>query len=414
MGQYRESRRLTQATGGREMADRCHCWGRAGVGAGLLLGLAVMGGCNSWWHLNTAPHIERHIRATSDQVPMMALKAIVFYPARDYLVFDWLWRVLFGDEAWNAGDDGVADGSFYTNRSPGELEPSAVARGACTMPPPQPPVAVKQVKAFGRTPGFVGTDALGRTFLFKLDHPDYPELGSSSSVIGSRILWALGYQVAPVFVARIEGTGDERFDGKRATASLYLDDVKGHFRFDWFRYRREVRGLRMACAWINDTDRIGTNTLVVERAGRARYVLVDFNSCLGSWNGQPKEPWRGFRHEWDIGEFVVGLFTFGLVHAPYDPDQAIVSLAVGRFDDRFDPLRWRSQLPNSAFDRMTERDLHWIAEKIAGLQREHVAAMVAAANLSDPADAEYLVQTLMQRRARILQAVGIAGEGADQ
>lgn len=377
---------------------------------GLLLGVAA--GCGPSRHVNTVPVVEGHIRATSDQVPMMALKAIVFYPARDYLTLDWLWRLLFGDEAWNAQGDGVADGSFYTNRPPGEMAPQAVAAGPCTMPPPQPPIRVQWVKARGATPGFVGTDAAGRGFLFKLDEPDYPELGSSAAVIGSRILWALGYDVPPVFVVRIEGTGDERFDGRRATASLLLDGARGHFRFDWLRYRREVRGLRMACAWINDTDRIGANTLVIEAAGRARYVLIDFNSCLGSWNGRPKEPWRGHRHEWDLGEFVVGLLTAGLVHAPYDPGQPIVSPAVGRFDARFDPMRWRAQLPNSAFDRMTERDLRWIADKIAGLRREHLAAIVAAGKLSDPPDAEYLLETLMQRRAAILQAAGITCQDA--
>ncbi|HUU83911.1 MAG TPA: hypothetical protein VM243_10450 [Phycisphaerae bacterium] len=359
-------------------------------------------------YTNTAPVIDHHVRTTSDGVPVMALKAIIFYPARDYLTLDWLWRALFGDEAWNAPVDGLPDGCFVTNRPPSDLTPTAVARGPCTMPPPRPPILVKRVKARGRTPGFIGTDAAGRTFLFKLDHPDFPELGSSAAVIGSRLLWALGYNVPPVFVVRIEGTADERFDGRRATASLFLDHARGHFRFDWFRYRREVRALRIASAWINDTDRIGTNTLVTEDDGPARYFLIDFNSCLGSWNGRPKAPWRGHRHEWDLAEFLIGLLTAGLVHAPCDPDQPVVSPAVGRFDARFDPLRWRSQLPNTAFDRMTDRDMRWIAGKIAGLRREHLAAIVAQAGLSDPADAKYLVEMLMRRRAAILQAAGIA------
>jgi hypothetical protein len=378
----------------------------------LLLAVAQLsGGCRTLGYTNTAPFIEDHVRATSDDVPMMALKAIIFYPARDYLTLDWLWRLVFGGEAWNAAGDGVADGSFYTNRLPQELTPAAVARGPCAMTPPQPPFAVKQVRAGRGTQGFVGTDALGRAFLFKPDHPDYPELGSSAAVIGSRALWTLGYRVPAVFVVRIEGTGDDRFDGRRASASLFVDDAIGRFRFDWFRYRREVRGLRMACAWINDTDRIGTNTLVTDRAGRAQYVLIDFNSSLGSWNGLPKEPWRGHRHEWDLGEFVLGVLTFGLVHAPYDPHQPIISPGVGRFDGDLDPLRWRSQLPNTAFDRMTPGDLRWIAEKIARLGRPQVTAIVAEAKLSDPADAEHLIHALMERRGQILRAAGLTEQG---
>ncbi len=366
----------------------------------------LAGGCAGFRCANTVPFIDRHVRATDEGVPAVAFKAVVLYPARDWLTFDWLWRVLFGDEAWNAEGAGVPDGSFYTNRTRDELTPEAVARGPRTGPPPQPPITVTEVKRGGGSAGFIGADAQGRTFLFKLDHPDYPELGSSAAVIGSRILWALGYNVPPVHVARIEGTGDPRFDGRRATASLYIVGARGHLKFDWFRYRREVRALRLACAWISDTDRMGTNTLVVADDGPARYVLIDFNSCLGSWNGKPKAPWRGHRHEWDIGEFVMRLLTLGLVHAPYDPEQPIVSPAVGRFDARLDPPRWRSQVPDTAFDRVTASDLRWITCKIEELDRDRVAAIVAEAELTDPNDASYLLQTLMQRREAILAAAG--------
>ncbi|MHC4064501.1 MAG: hypothetical protein ACYSUI_08370 [Planctomycetota bacterium] len=374
----------------------------------------LIAGCIGLRHVNTVPYVEEHVRAADETVSLLVLKTIIFYPARDVLTLDWLGRLLRGDEAWNAAGCGVADSSFYTNRDPADLTPRAMARGPCTMPPPQPPLSVVELSPSGRTPGFVATDALGRTFRFKVDHPDYPELGSSAAVIGSRICWALGYNVPPVFLVRIDGTGDPRFDGRRAVATLYLDGVIGHFKFDWFRYRREVRGLRMASAWINDTDRVGTNTLVVQENGRARYVLIDFNSCLGSWNGRPKEPWRGHRHVWSLGEFLVGLVTLGLVHAPYDPNQPVVSPAVGRFDARFELLAWRSQLPNTAFDHMTVADLRWIAGKIAGLRGEHLEAIVAEARLTDPADARYLVETLLKRRAAILAVAGVSTPEADR
>jgi hypothetical protein len=362
----------------------------------------LSGGCAGLQHTNTAPYVERHIRATDEQVPSLVFKTVILYPARDYLTLDWLWRLLFKDEAWNAEGGGVGDGSFYTNRTPEELTPAAVARGPCVGPPPKAPMSVTKVKSGGGSSGFVGVDALGRTFLFKLDRPDFPELGSSAAVIGSRMLWALGYNVPAVYVTRIEGTGDSRFDGRRASASLYLDNAKGHFKFDWFRYRREVRALRMVCAWVNDTDRVGTNTLVLADDNRAAYVLIDFNSCLGSWNGRPKEPWRGHRYAGDAGHFILGVLTLGLVRAPYDPNQPIVSPAVGRFDAWLEPLRWRSQLPNTAFDRMTESDRRWITDKIRCLEREHIAAIAAEGQLTDPGDAEYLVDTLMERRAKIL------------
>ncbi|MCP4249192.1 MAG: hypothetical protein GY778_19280 [bacterium] len=379
------------------------------MGLAVVIGLWTVAGCADLRRGNTVAFGGAHVRASDDSIPILALKTIVFYPARDLLTLDWLRRRVSGDEAWNAVGDGVADTSFFTNRAPTDRTPAAVARGPCTMPPPQPPFEGLVVNAANKTPGFTATDALGRSFRFKLDRIEYPELSTSAEIIGSRIFWALGYNVAPVFLVEIRGTGDARFDGRRAVAALYLNHVQGYFKFDWHRYRREVRGLRSACAWVNDTDRIGSNTLVRYADGRATHTLIDFNSSLGSWNGRPKEPWRGFRHEWNLAEFLAGVLSFGLVHAPYDPQQPIFSRAVGRFDARFDPLAWRGQLPNTAFDHLTAADARWAADRIAQLDRPHLTAIVAEARLTDPADADYLVETLMKRRQAVLRAAGMTG-----
>ena len=343
------------------------------------------------------------MRASHNRVGRSYFKSSILVPARDILTLDPLWRAIFGDEAWNADGAGVADSSFFTNRSAADLTPERVARGACGESPPQPPFAIQKVKTRGATAGFIGTDAGGRTFLFKLDHPDYPELGTSTAIIGSRILWALGYNVPPVHLVQIEGTGDRRFAGQRATATLFLDNVRGHFNFDWFRYRREMRGLRLASAWINDVDRVGTNTLVVVADGHATLHLIDFNSCLGSWQGLPKEPWRGWRHQGQFWWWLAQIGTFGLARPEPDPHQPVISPAVGRFTaEHFDPLRWRSQWYNSAFERMSPADARWMAAKISTLGRAHIQAIVAAANLSNPADAEYLVNALLDRQQTIL------------
>jgi hypothetical protein len=364
--------------------------------ASLASGVVALGltGCAQFRYQNTAAYIERGIRASHNRVETVMFKASILVPARDILTLDPLWRALFGSPAWNAVDGEVPDSSFYTNRTPGVLTPARVARGPCTMPPPQPPFKIKRARTCGGgRSGFIGTDARGRTFLFKLDHPHYPELGSTAAIVGSRILWALGYNVPPTFLVQIEGTGDARFEGKRATAALFLDHVIGHFHFDWFRHRRELRGLRLASAWINDADRIGSNTLVVEQDGRATYYLIDFNSCLGSWQGRPKEPWRGYRYAWDL-----------LVPDP-DPPPPILSPGLGRFSGDFDPMRWRPQAPNNAFNHMTPADAVWILGRIERLERPHLEAVVAEARLGNPKDAEVLVNTLTHRRKAVLSLV---------
>lgn len=353
--------------------------------------LGPLTACAPLHYQNSAAFIEHDIRARQDEIETVMFKAFVLVPARDILTLDPLRRALRPVEAWNADGPGVPDSSFYTNRTPEDLTPERVAIGPCTMSPPQPPYRIKKLRMHGgRRLGFIGTDALDRTFLFKLDHPRYPELGTTASIVGSRILWALGYNVPPVFLVTVAGTGDERFDGRRASAALFLDDVRGHFHFDWFRHRRELRGLRLASAWINDTDRIGSNTLVAVRDGRATYYQIDFNSCLGSWQGRPKDPWRGHRHAWDP------------LPLPPNPPPPILSPALGRLAADFKPLRWRPQAPNNAFNHMTPADAAWMIDKIRQLDREHIEAIVGEARLSDPDDARTLIDVLMERRQRIL------------
>ena len=51
---------------------------------------------------------------------------------------------------------------------------------------------------------------------------------------------------------------------------------------------------------------------------------------------------------------------------------------------------------------MDAEDLRWIARKIDRLGRDHLAAIVAEARLTDPSDADYLVNALLERREAIL------------
>lgn len=332
----------------------------------------------------------------------LQFKAAVLYPARDILLLDPLWRVLFGSPARNTDRaGGVAPGSFLVDL-PSPLVPERVALPAGNPPPPLPPFAIRKVRKSGRTPSFIGTDALGRKFLFKLDDPEYPELATGATIIGSRVLAALGYRVPAEFLVHISGTGDARFDGRRATASLFIDGVAGAFSFDWFRQRRELRGLRLASAWINDTDRVSSNTIVAVEAGEVRMYMIDFDSCLGSWQGRPKEGWRGWRHEWDLGAAIGVAATLG-IWQPQPRAAPIQSPATGRLDNaRFDPLQWRTQVPNNAFEHMDEQDGRWICARIAALSRAHIDAIVAAAQFSRPEDAQAIAEYLWNRRARIL------------
>jgi hypothetical protein len=76
--------------------------------------------------------------------------------------------------------------------------------------------------------------------------------------------------------------------------------------------RRDLRGLRVFAAWLNNTDAKAANTLdTVVTAGGVRFIrhyLLDFGSALGSDGDAPKDPRLG--HEYMMGTPGAGLMAF--------------------------------------------------------------------------------------------------------
>lgn len=388
----------------------CSCNGHGGRGKWLgsfpcLLLATTLWGCTEFRYDNTATVFDRPPRTSRDSVANIWLKTCYLYPVRDYLTLSWAGRVLAGDKAWNTDPDGhVADGPFIVDRKIATLALEEVRSGPCLAPPPRAPWRIVKPKDQGGTEGFVGQDADRRTFFVKFEAPDYPELGTGAEMIGSRIYWLLGYHVPPTYLITVQGTGCPRYDGHRATASeLVPGKVLGLFKFDRYRMRREVRALRLAAQWLNDTDRVDNNTLTAFQDGKAMGYLLDFNSCLGSWNGRPKDPWRGSRYAWDVEQQIVGLLTFGLLLPP-EQNTPITSPALGRLAD--DPKgggrAWRPQNPNTAFDRMTAEDAHWMAERILAITPEQIRAIVSTAEFSKESDKEGVLNLLQIRRKGLL------------
>ena len=365
----------------------------------------LMVGCADLRRVNTTATVGDSPETRKEPYFVGVLKSSYFYPVRD-LFEPLLVESETGNRgAWNVESDGsVPDGSFYTNRDIASLSPDQIAAGPCTQPPPKPPFAVKAFNRRGLRPTFCGTDAFGRKYFFKVDHADWPELASGAEIIGTRILWALGYHVPANYLVTLEGTGRGDLDGRRAVASSIVPGaVAGRWKLDWFRYRREMRALRVACAWLNDVDRVDGNNLVAVKDDLATYYLLDFDSALGTWQGKPKQPWRGWRYVWDVEWQFRTVASLGRDKPGYDPNQPIVSRAVGRLDSHFDPIEWRPQLPNAAFRHMTENDAAWMARKIAALSGPQLEAIVDEARFAEPQDSQYVLETLLTRRQAVLR-----------
>jgi len=368
-----------------------------------IVGMSIVvlaGGCARFEQRNREAWLPTGLAGHDDGHAAILVKTCYLYPVRNWLTAE----PLVGRAAADLDDDGsVPDGSFWAHRDVASLTGRQLERGAVDAPP-RPPFTVGTLKGTGGSGGFFGSDATGRRFLFKFDCSEWPEQGTAAEVIASRVYWAMGYRVPANSIVRVEGTGNEVLDGRRAMASEFVPGrIRGKWKFDWFRHRREVRAMRLVAAWLNDMDRVDTNTLLSVVDGKVYAWLLDFNSTLGTWQGRPREPWRGWRHRWDVEWQLVGAATLGTVRPGYNPECPVASAALGRLDDRVDPAAWRGQWPNTAFDRMDAADAAWMSARMARLKRWQIEAMVRAGRFSDSSDAERLTDWLMSRRDAIFK-----------
>jgi hypothetical protein len=82
-----------------------------------------------------------------------------------------------------------------------------------------------------------------------------------------------------------------------------------------------------------------------------------------------------------------------------------VPRSVGRIEaERFDPLNWKPEYPNPAFDNMRPDDAFWGARIVSKFSDESIRAVVEKAKYSDLAATEYLTRTLIARRDKVVAA----------
>lgn len=312
-------------------------------------------------------------------------------------------------------------------------------------------------KNSGLQPGFravVAGDPGGQIFQVEFDPPDYPELATGAEIIGTAIYHALGYHVvenylvsvdpsrvsiAPTATIREPGGGERPFtrddlhrvlrraarrpDGTyRAIASRFAPGTpRGRFRYYGTRpddpndihpheHRRELRGARVFAAWLAHDDSRANNTLdMLEGPPGAQYLrhyMFDFGSIMGSATTGPNEPRSGHAYLIEKGPDVRTLLTFGLWRPPWARGRAPrVAPAAGPFTgDGFDPVAWRPEYPNPAFENMQPADAFWAARRVVRFSDEILRAIVAKARYSDPAAAEQIVEALAARRDAIARA----------
>lgn len=304
----------------------------------------------------------------------------------------------------------------------------------------------------GIQPGFRAVDVRHprRVWQLEVDPPGNPEMATGAELIGTTFYHAFGYNVVEVYLVDVhpdritiapdawvrDASGRRGFtrrdleaildrgarnaDGTyRMSATRLRGKDLGRFQYHGIRpddpndiypheHRRELRGNRVFCAWLNHDDSRAVNTKVLldEEDGRrfARHYMWDFGSSLGSATLFADRARSGHEELLEVGPSFANLFSLGFYVAPWlrirQPRN--VPAQAGRFSaEGFEPEKWTPEYPNAAFHNMQPEDAFWAARIVASFSDEAIRAIVAKARFSDPRATEHIAAALVGRRDRI-------------
>jgi len=353
--------------------------------------------------------------------------------------------------------DEVPDSSWFTNRiGRREMTVAEIVRGPNqreTVDFDDWPIV--QEKSSGITPGYRVRDPAGQLYQVKFDPPAHPGMATAAEVIGAAIYHALGYNVVPGYIIDVDPariviaptattvdlSGQKRSmtrtdvekllargarlpNGKyRATLSQFAPGAGlGYFKYYGTRpddpndihpheHRRELRASRVFAAWLNHDDSRGINSLDMLEGpkggpGFIRHYMFDFGSIMGSGSTKAQTLRAGNEYILEWGPSLKTLATLGLYVRPWIRTRYWEEAkAVGRFEgDAFDPVAWRPEYPNPAFENMRADDAFWGARLVARFSDEAIRAIVAKGQYTEPGAADHIATTLIKRRDKVLRA----------
>ena len=304
-------------------------------------------------------------------------------------------------------------------------------------------------KVGGATPGFWIKDSRGDEYIIKFDPKDNPEMATAAAAMGSRYLYACGYNVPQESIVHwrpeklrigknatikdskgnkrpltmedistILENANHRSDGTiRSLASLNIGNVKGPFMYegtrkddpnDWcpHEHRRELRGLYVIGSLINHYDLKDHNSMDVyigeSGSGYLKHYLMDFGSTFGSDGQYVKIPRKGYANMFDLRDVGVSAITFGLKTWAWQYAKPPKYPSIGHFESElFEPHKFDPIYPNTAFEQLTFQDAYWGAKIVMAFSEDDLAALVETGQYSDPVSAAYLLKTLKERRIKI-------------
>lgn len=349
----------------------------------------------------------------------------------------------------------VPDSTWFTNRlgvRSMTIEEFVRASNQVEGPDMSAPWQVLRGKTQGITPGCIIKDGRGDIYFVKFDPKDFPQLSTSAEVISTKFFYAFGYNVpenylVTVNVKQFQLAPDASFrdvDGKKrkmkyrdlksifSRVSIAEDGTMqivasralpgkpiGPFLYtgtrsddtnDIFPHedRRELRGMRIFAEWLNHDDSRSINsydTYVTENGNSfIRHYLIDFGSTLGSGSVAPQTHRAGNEYLIEWPPIFKASATFGIWDRPWRNVKYPYYEYLGRIEaDYFQPELWKPEYPNPAFDRMRSADAFWAIRILLRVTDEMVRAGVEAGQIRSKDAQEYLIQTLMKRKQKIVQ-----------
>lgn len=348
----------------------------------------------------------------------------------------------------------VPDSSWFTNRmSRRVMTIDELVRGPDRGEGPDLSQAwvIIGAKTEGVTPGFRIRDGRGDVYFIKFDPLYLPQMATSAEVIGTKFFYAFGYNVPENYltywrpVYQIDSEAEVQWESGHVErlSNAYVKDVLkgvtqrqdgtiqvlaskllpgrpvGPFDFQGIRLddpndifphqdRRELRGLGVFTAWLNHNDSDSVNTLDMYESGQGgsfvRHNLIDFGTVMGSGAIQPHARRVGNEYFIEFKPALKAAATFGIWDRPWRSIKYPDYKAVGRFESSyFQPQAWKPDYPNPAFDKMTPQDALWATRTVMRFSDEAVRAIVQTGKIDNPEAEDYLVDTLIERRDKIVR-----------
>jgi hypothetical protein len=143
--------------------------------------------------------------------------------------------------------------------------------------------------------------------------------------------------------------------------------------------------------------------MYVEENGRRflRHYLIDFGSTLGGAR-HPLRYSHGRESAFDVHRVFKEIASFGMYTSASEKEGRFVSPAMGIFsNDDFDPGAWKPILPVLPFENMTNDDAFWGIRVISSFRENELRRIIDTAEYTNPKDKDYLLKTLLTRRAMI-------------